>query len=434
MRTKKRGGNKQQDAHVGQFVRNACRDSGQCIVFGAQYQRIFRFFDSFDLRSGLVQSIDAFGEAAESVNGIVRQIGFMRNGYEAFALAKCGKFRHSDNLMYEYAAGLFLNAYCAVLPCFVQTYGIYQFTPGNRDLFARNTLRPESFPDAFVPYTNHWDLSQQCDHAENNVLVTHFLRGSITFDKLLLNAPPRVVEMNVFAILFQVYYGLNALRQHFTHFDLHCKNVLLYELPGPVSFQYRVEGGGIVEFKCAYLAKMIDYGRTYFDGPEMNSQTFQDAVRAANCAHRVGFTAVRSTINRSEGLRLMVAVLARFKQRKILFDEHAFYKPKMRYAANTQIVRCPDQICTVAHLMKHFCERSRISIAPHDHLFGPVFGNLFVDGREPVEFTRGNEPVRVSPRRSQRRSSEGSKRSSFTATTETATKVDSETVLNSPEK
>ena len=59
---------------------------------------------------------------------------------------------------------------------------------------------------------------------------------------------------------------LATLSETFTHYDLHCGNVLIYEpVPGKyIDYRYMLDDGSIVEFKSRYIAKIIDYGRAFF--------------------------------------------------------------------------------------------------------------------------------------------------------------------------
>ena len=52
----------------------------------------------------------------------------------------------------------------------------------------------------------------------------------------------------------------------FTHYDLHLENVLLYEpVKGKyIQYHYHLNANTEITFKCCYIAKIIDYGRSYF--------------------------------------------------------------------------------------------------------------------------------------------------------------------------
>jgi hypothetical protein len=63
---------------------------------------------------------------------------------------------------------------------------------------------------------------------------------------------------------------LAQLQDVFTHYDLHTENVQLYEpIPGKyIEYHYHLADGTEVSFKSRYIAKIIDYGRSFYSyGP-----------------------------------------------------------------------------------------------------------------------------------------------------------------------
>jgi len=109
------------------------------------------------------------------------------------------------------------------------------------------------------------------------IMMEHFKKSNTLRDMLLLPAeqikiPSYSVVDFVFndlvTILFQIYAPLNDLRGYFSHNDLHASNILVYQ-PNKynkhVLFHYHFESSGkVVSFKSKYLAKIIDYGRCFF--------------------------------------------------------------------------------------------------------------------------------------------------------------------------
>ena len=390
----RKGGTRKRDAHVGAFLQRVCSDTTPCVAFGDQAHRIFSFFEGFDLRSGLVRECKALGVSG-SGNGAVRELRFEKDGYTAYALAKIALKQSSDNLVYEYAAGLFLNAYCDIVPCFNQTYGIYQLTSFKwKQEFLDATLRPTHFPHAFRPLLHPFQLRQQCTHSEYNVLVTHFLAGSVPLANFL-NGPPDDVGPNIFAILFQVYYGLDVLSHKFTHYDLYSRNVLLYKLPGPMLFRYE-SPLGVIEFKCAYLAKIIDYGRVFFHSKTLGSRRFRTLAKKAKCTRNVGFGAIRAAKNVSQHLRLFKNVMEKLKKRTFTMPEIDHYLKKVIFAdtyTTPERVHCENDICTVHHVMRDMYYRSD-DITRHAKWFGDAYATLVVDGSGPMRMTRHDSSPR----------------------------------------
>ncbi len=84
----------------------------------------------------------------------------------------------------------------------------------------------------------------------------------------MITLPSSDVDFNskdLLNVLYQIYMPLASLSDTFTHYDLHSRNVLIYEpVPGKyIDYRYVFEDC-IAEFKCRYIAKIIDYGHAFF--------------------------------------------------------------------------------------------------------------------------------------------------------------------------
>jgi len=98
-------------------------------------------------------------------------------------------------------------------------------------------------------------------------------------------------------VLFIIYHTLASISKTFTHYDLHTNNVLLFEpTPGKyIHYHYHLSGGEMVEFKCPFIPKIIDYGRSFFDNGNVTSATIKNKICNTvecnpNCGENVGFT------------------------------------------------------------------------------------------------------------------------------------------------
>jgi len=121
-------------------------------------------------------------------------------------------------------------------------------------------------------------MSFACKHSRYMAVLIQHLTDAKTINDLLDD--DRFIRDDLLNVLYQVYMPLALLADKFTHFDLHYNNVLLYE---PVKGKYihyhyhmtdYVDGGEpiITSFKCKYIAKIIDYGRCFFN--DMENPTF----------------------------------------------------------------------------------------------------------------------------------------------------------------
>jgi len=100
--------------------------------------------------------------------------------------------------------------------------------------------------------------------------------------------------MDTMSVLAQVYIPLAALTKVFVHNDLHAGNVMLYE-PHPgkyIHFYYYDSPGSIpIEFKSCYVAKIIDYGRSYIsDAENLIDNLCNQTECDPSCGREVGFT------------------------------------------------------------------------------------------------------------------------------------------------
>jgi len=252
------------------FLKNICSDSGVCIAFGVENNKIKTFFNGFIHFDYIVPPISSIGEI--SANGFIKEINYEHLGYKASSILKSSKNAEADNLYYEYIVGLQINEWMRFFPCFVETYGLYGYTsPDNYTMVKRTPriadidmfknalmlLDPEPGENVFEEY----DVVCQ-DSLYLAVLIQH-LRNAPSFHDLMRRGSINVVEK--YCILAQVYLVLGQLTDVFVHNDLHPGNVLLYS-PSPgkyIEFNYHMPDGQVVRFKSYYVAKIIDYGRCF---------------------------------------------------------------------------------------------------------------------------------------------------------------------------
>jgi hypothetical protein len=138
--------------------------------------------------------------------------------------------------------------------------------------------------------------------------------------KLLNTGPQYTSFMNdeLLYILYQIYAPLSILSNHFTHYDLHTGNVMLYEpIKGSyIQYHYHYENH-TVTFKSKYIVKIIDYGRSYFlDEPPPRDMYLDlcDSDVCPSCGKYNGYTFLgkhnsyhisSQTRNMSHDLRLL---------------------------------------------------------------------------------------------------------------------------------
>ena len=245
------------------FLNAVCPSSGVCIAFGKETTKIKEFFNNFVNR----QYRDSTKKLQEGENGEIYEYIYERLKYKAYTIVKMSKSVTADNLMYEYFAGLYINSVYKKFPCFLETYGLSTSPIVMYKNIEFNNYTIDSFNDLKILEL----LNIACKSPKNISIQIEHIHNPITLENKMHNL--LFWKNDIIAVLFQIYYALSSLKNNFTHYDLHTSNVLLYE---PIKhkymmFHYHLPNGQIVRFASRYIAKIIDYGRSYFQDPKINS-------------------------------------------------------------------------------------------------------------------------------------------------------------------
>ena len=115
--------NKTKHRRKAMFLRAVCLDSGVCLAFGTYANEIKKHFGGFANFEYATAPIKRIG--SPSANGFINEIQYDHRGYKAYAVLKSSVKPNSDNLMYEYMVGQYINKLNKRFPCFVETYGYY---------------------------------------------------------------------------------------------------------------------------------------------------------------------------------------------------------------------------------------------------------------------------------------------------------------------
>jgi hypothetical protein len=251
---------KNKDKIRANFLRTVCSDSGVCITFGKESEKIndfFKFFENFDYMTN--HNIITSG-----ANGTIVKIDYEREHYKSYAILKKIKRAEADNLMYEYMVGrFFINNEYKKFPSFLQTYGFI-----NHDDITTLKNQPIRNMNMNIADVNR-GISLSCTNPNKILLLLENVSDPVTLRekiaRLSLPILSSFITQELFKILFQVYYTLSVLRNVFTHYDLHPANILLYEpIAGSyIEYHYHYQGE-LITFKSRYIVKIIDYGRCYF--------------------------------------------------------------------------------------------------------------------------------------------------------------------------
>lgn len=224
------------------FLNSVCKDSGQCIAFGIENDKILKLFNGFtnDSNFNLKDYIVSKKILQSGANGDVTEIKFSRHNYDIYTVLKESIDETSDNLFYEYLTGMHLNEMNKQVPHFVNTYNIL--------------LHHGS-------YSNINDLANNsCDAPTNIRLLIQHIHNPLFIQDLV----EKQQSTDLLTTLIQVYFTLFTFSNEFTHYDLHGRNVLLYKPKDNyyIHYHYKCKGYNF-SFKSQYLAKIIDFGRSF---------------------------------------------------------------------------------------------------------------------------------------------------------------------------
>ena len=264
------------DKRISEELKSICSDSGVCIAFGNNREKINKFFDGFTDFDYVEPPINRLGKPSN--NGFVREIKYKKNDYFAYAVLKSSARSNSDNLVYEYIVGEFINQQCKFYPCFLETYGFYFYKNQEKWKHIKDTkmINSNVLKDSLDLQTSV-NYEKSCKKSKYAALLIQHLKDAHTIgdmvNKLSVNSSTFISEQLLY-ILYQIYMPLAQLRNNFTQYDLHDGNVLIYEpIKGKhITYHYHVGSGKTVTFNSPYIAKIIDYGRSFFKYKGQNNK------------------------------------------------------------------------------------------------------------------------------------------------------------------
>jgi len=372
------------------YLQRVCINSGDCLLFGKEIEKIKQFFDYFR-NFNYVDQIQRLN--SNSKNGIITEIKYNKSGYISYAILKSAQFNIKfkiDNIAYEYLVGLFLNEQSKYFPCFLETYGLFhkptneQINLNNKDdLKKLKILSQEDDGNFKIKSCNNNNLYLLIQHLHNSRTLSEYykeIKKTTTLPIInynqnnyeIINKSVAFYLIDFIHILYQIYMPLYCLARTgiFTHNDLHRNNVLLFEIPNNdyIHFKYNVNGIN-TEFNCKFIVKIIDYGRCYF---HYNDESKNHA--SINICKNY-LTSVFSNINKK--IFDLSTVSNNTLDTKIF---NSFFSPK----ANNVI-----EAFTILHQIIHNPINNLYDNPPlNTNLYGTI--NVFSDMQTPVSFIMNN--------------------------------------------
>jgi hypothetical protein len=247
------------------FLNSICFDSNVCITLAQNTNMIKHHFNYFTDFTYLF-NIKRIG--TPSANGFINEFKYEREGYVAHAILKSAIKQRSDNLFYEYLVGQYVNKLNLLYPCFLETYGYFYYDSHDTwKHFKNNKILGADYADELDLQSSKItdeSFSNSCTDSQRLCILIQHINEAISLDSKLESKS--FLKSHLLYVLYQVYMPLAMNADTFTHYDLHTGNVLLYEpVKGKyIEYHYHLNNNETVTFKCCYIAKIIDYGRSFF--------------------------------------------------------------------------------------------------------------------------------------------------------------------------
>uniref|UniRef100_A0A6C0HGL7 Uncharacterized protein n=1 Tax=viral metagenome TaxID=1070528 RepID=A0A6C0HGL7_9ZZZZ len=270
------------------FLNSICSDSGVCIAFGQEASKIKKFFNNFTDFTYLHGPIKRIGVV--SVNGFIYELAYKRQNYNAYAILKSTAAGDRDNLMYEYFVGTAVNVFSKHFPCFVETYGLFEYA-SYADWAALKDARPNKEHVlknnlSLKPAPTFDNLNDGCIKSILQCILIQHLKQTDHLDKWVSIKRGVFINNDLIPILYILYFSLVSLATQFTHYDLHAQNVLLY-VPDEdkyIEYVFHERQAGkvprLVKFKSSFIPKIIDYGHSFYS---LNAQDNSDKIYEKLC-------------------------------------------------------------------------------------------------------------------------------------------------------
>ena len=284
-----------------------CPNSGECVAFGLQVGPMRAFFDNYNLSLVAKNAVKRIG--GNSNNGFVLEVPFVKDNYTAYTVLKSTQNADSDNLFYEALVGIYINKKNYIFPCFLETYGLYQWPYIAARMGARKgeTQQLGLLERKNMSYNAFFDkpefISDTCLEAELGCVLIQHIHGARTLLNHIRSLKSNMLFFTYHLVqyLYQIYAPLGVLSDEFTHYDLKTDNVLLYTLGKDrdadyhktaikaegvphngeyITMNYHYPNGKVVSFNTFDIVKIIDYGRCYFKESEKhNSHNYLKVLR-----------------------------------------------------------------------------------------------------------------------------------------------------------
>ena len=248
-------------------------------------------YENFINKDLIVLPIKRIG--SPSANGFINLINYKNltdiNTFKT--VLKTSVQLSSDNNYYEYVVGNCINIIKEFLPNFIYTFTFSNLNPNLKNSLSNNKIFNDllSFKNGtdFKNKINHSELQNYdnigngCENNNRASVLIEYVPNGVSIDDLIKESEFLMdINYNIFCLLFQIYAALVALKDIYTHYDLHLGNIMIVKLPKKVKMVYK---NLKVILYTKYIPVIIDYGRSHINCLKLGTTIFSRVFSEISC-------------------------------------------------------------------------------------------------------------------------------------------------------
>ena len=247
------------------LLQEKCKYSNVCLELGRYNYTIKKFFDNFTDFS-YIDKIKLINKKGKS--GFTNIIQYKKDNYSIDLILK-SSLNSTQNLGYEYFVGKFINRYNRIFSCFIETYDLLKYDNLKTwEKMEKSTITKSVLKKNITPLhnVNIYNINLTCEDPKLLINLIQYVNNSIDL-KTFIQHDPLFIAHDLIYVLYQVYLPLFYMKKVFTHYDLHPGNILISQpiRDTYIQYIYYLPNNKIIKFKSKYIAKIIDYGLSYFN-------------------------------------------------------------------------------------------------------------------------------------------------------------------------
>jgi hypothetical protein len=233
-------------------------------------------------------------------NGIINSIYFKNiSDDKTFkTIIKTSIDKENDNNFYEYNVGRCINLIKEYLPNFTYTFLYFNISKELSKIIEEKNDKTDieflkkniyNVKNSSIPYNiSSNDIEIGCTMNDRASILNEQIPNIINFNSFITGRKMlNTFDYEIFCVLFQIYAALNALKDIFTHYDLHTNNVIFIKLSERKRIIYNIDDK-IYTIYTQFIPVIIDYGRSHIncdllDDTLINSEKFTNEACNNNC-------------------------------------------------------------------------------------------------------------------------------------------------------